>query len=99
MTLDRCFYPAGLQLRDDATATARPWSARSSPGASRPAYSTAAAWSSRSLSGERCRAPTRATLDHVAVVRVAAYAGAGVNAVRAALQPAATLLTLARLRG
>lgn len=42
---------------------------------------------------------TRATLDHVAVVRVPAYAGAGVAALRAALQPAATLLTLARLRG
>jgi uncharacterized protein len=42
---------------------------------------------------------TRAALDHVAVVRVPAYAGAGVSAVRAALQPAATLLTLARLRG
>jgi uncharacterized protein len=42
---------------------------------------------------------TRAALDHVAVVRVPAYAGAGVNAVRAALQPATTLLTLARLRG
>jgi len=38
---------------------------------------------------------TRAELDHVAVVRVPAYAGAGV----AALQPAATLLTLARLGG
>ena len=42
---------------------------------------------------------TRALLDHVAVVRVPAYAGAGVSAVRAALQPAATLLTLAPLRG
>jgi HK97 family phage prohead protease len=42
---------------------------------------------------------TRAALDHIAVVRVPAYAGAGVSAVRAALQPAATLLTLARLRG
>jgi HK97 family phage prohead protease len=42
---------------------------------------------------------TRAALDHVAVVRVPAYAGAGVSAVRAALQPATTLLTLARLRG
>jgi HK97 family phage prohead protease len=42
---------------------------------------------------------TRALLDHVAVVRVPAYAGAGVSAVRAALQPATTLLTLARLRG
>jgi uncharacterized protein len=42
---------------------------------------------------------TRAQLDHVAVVRVPAYAGAGVVGVRAALQPAATLLTLARLRG
>jgi HK97 family phage prohead protease len=42
---------------------------------------------------------TRADLDHVAVVRVPAYAGAEVSAVRAALQPAATLLTLARLRG
>jgi HK97 family phage prohead protease len=42
---------------------------------------------------------TRAELDHVAVVRVPAYAGAGVAALRAALQPAATLLTLARLRG
>jgi uncharacterized protein len=42
---------------------------------------------------------TRATLDHVAVVRVPAYAGAGVAALRAALQPASTLLTLARLRG
>jgi len=42
---------------------------------------------------------TRAQLDHVAVVRVPAYAGAGVAAMRAALQPASTLLTLARLRG
>jgi HK97 family phage prohead protease len=42
---------------------------------------------------------TRAALDHVAVVRVPAYAGAGVAAVRAALQPAHRLLTLARLRG
>jgi uncharacterized protein len=42
---------------------------------------------------------TRAELDHVAVVRVPAYAGAGVAALRAAFQPAATLLTLARLRG
>jgi HK97 family phage prohead protease len=42
---------------------------------------------------------TRALLDHVAVVRVPAYAGAGVSAVRAALQPATTLLNLARLRG
>jgi len=42
---------------------------------------------------------TRAALDHVAVVRVPAYAGAGVAAIRAALQPATTLLTLARLRG
>jgi len=42
---------------------------------------------------------TRALLDHVAVVRVPAYAGAGVSAVRAALQPATTLLTLAQLRG
>jgi phage head maturation protease len=42
---------------------------------------------------------TRALLDHVAVVRVPAYAGAGVAAVRAAFQPAGTLLTLARLRG
>jgi HK97 family phage prohead protease len=42
---------------------------------------------------------TRAQLDHVAVVRVPAYAGAGVAALRAALQPAGTLLTLARLRG
>jgi uncharacterized protein len=42
---------------------------------------------------------TRAQLDHVAVVRVPAYAGAGVAAVRAALQPAHRLLTLARLRG
>jgi HK97 family phage prohead protease len=42
---------------------------------------------------------TRAQLDHVAVVRVPAYAGAGVSAVRAALQPTTRLLTLARLRG
>jgi HK97 family phage prohead protease len=42
---------------------------------------------------------TRVAVDHAAIVRVAAYAGAGVSAVRAALQPAATLLTLARLRG
>jgi Caudovirus prohead serine protease len=42
---------------------------------------------------------TRAELDHVAVVRVPAYAGAGVAALCAALQPAATLLTLARLGG
>src|SRR5215211_936069 len=42
---------------------------------------------------------TRAMLDHVAVVRVPAYAGAGVAAMRAAVAPATTLLTLARLRG
>jgi HK97 family phage prohead protease len=42
---------------------------------------------------------TRASLDHVAIVRVPAYSGAGVAAMRAAMQPAATLLTLARLRG
>jgi uncharacterized protein len=43
---------------------------------------------------------TRATLDHVAVVRVPAYAGAGVQGVRAASGPAmgTPLLTLARLR-
>ena len=44
---------------------------------------------------------TRAALDHVAVVRVPAYAGAGVAGVRAASGPATgtPLLTLARLRG
>jgi HK97 family phage prohead protease len=41
---------------------------------------------------------TRAQLDHVAVVRVPAYAGAGVEAIRAALVPATgtPLSTLAR---
>ena len=44
---------------------------------------------------------TRAALDHVAVVRVPAYQGAGVAGVRMGVrQPAApVLLTLARLRG
>jgi HK97 family phage prohead protease len=44
---------------------------------------------------------TRALLDHVAVVRVGAYAGAGVQGVRAAHGPALAypLATLARLRG
>jgi HK97 family phage prohead protease len=43
---------------------------------------------------------TRAALDHVAVVRVGAYAGAGVQGVRAAYGPvlAYPLATLARLR-
>jgi HK97 family phage prohead protease len=43
---------------------------------------------------------TRAALDHVAVVRVPAYAGAGVAGVRAASGPATgtPLLTLAHLR-
>jgi HK97 family phage prohead protease len=43
---------------------------------------------------------TRAALDHVAVVRVGAYAGAGVQGVRAAHGPAPAypLATLARLR-
>jgi HK97 family phage prohead protease len=43
---------------------------------------------------------TRAALDHVAVVRVPAYAGAGVQGVRAASGPALAypLLTLARRR-
>jgi HK97 family phage prohead protease len=41
---------------------------------------------------------TRAALDHVAVVRVAAYAGAGVEGVRAAHAPATPRLHLARLR-
>jgi HK97 family phage prohead protease len=43
---------------------------------------------------------TRAALDHVAVVRVPAYAGAGIAGVRAASGPATgtPLLTLARLR-
>jgi len=42
----------------------------------------------------------RAALDHVAVVRVPAYQGAGVVGVRAHAAPAApALLTLARLRG
>jgi HK97 family phage prohead protease len=43
---------------------------------------------------------TRATLDHVAVVRVPAYAGAGVVGVRGGSmpRPAPALLTLARLR-
>jgi HK97 family phage prohead protease len=43
---------------------------------------------------------TRAALDHVAVVRVPAYAGAGVQGVRAAHGPALAypLATLARLR-
>ena len=41
---------------------------------------------------------TRAALDHVAVVRVPAYAGAGIEGVRAAHGPAAAhpLATLAR---
>ena len=44
---------------------------------------------------------TRAALDHVAVVRVPAFAGAGVAGVRQGLsgRPHPTLLTLARLRG
>jgi uncharacterized protein len=44
---------------------------------------------------------TRAALDHVAVVRVPAFAGAGVVGVRsgADARPAPVLLTLARLRG
>jgi HK97 family phage prohead protease len=44
---------------------------------------------------------TRAALDHVAVVRVPAYSGAGVVGVRAGEsgRPHPTLLTLARLRG
>jgi HK97 family phage prohead protease len=44
---------------------------------------------------------TRAALDHVAVVRVPAYVGAGVVGVRAGEsgRPRPTLLTLARLRG
>jgi HK97 family phage prohead protease len=45
---------------------------------------------------------TRAALDHVAVVRVPAYAGAGVVGVRAgghAATPTPTLLTLLRRRG
>jgi phage head maturation protease len=45
---------------------------------------------------------TRATLDHVAVVRVPAYAGAEVVGVRADLRARPTsvpLLTLARRRG
>jgi HK97 family phage prohead protease len=43
---------------------------------------------------------TRAALDHVAIVRVPAYAGAGVQGVRAAHGPALAypLATLARLR-
>jgi HK97 family phage prohead protease len=44
---------------------------------------------------------TRAALDHVAIVRVPAYAGAGVQGVRAAHGPALAypLTRLARLRG
>jgi HK97 family phage prohead protease len=45
---------------------------------------------------------TRATLDHIAVVRVPAYAGAGVAGVRAATAQAenmATLLALLRRHG
>jgi uncharacterized protein len=44
---------------------------------------------------------TRATLDHIAVVRVPAYAGAGVVGVREDMhaRPTPTLLTLARRRG
>jgi uncharacterized protein len=44
---------------------------------------------------------TRALLDHVAVVRVPAYVGAGVVGVRAgeSARPALALLTLARRRG
>jgi HK97 family phage prohead protease len=42
---------------------------------------------------------TRATLDHVAVVRVPAYPDARIAAVRAAQHRAAPLLGLARLRG
>jgi HK97 family phage prohead protease len=43
---------------------------------------------------------TRAALDHVAVVRVPAYEGAGVVGVRGAaiVRPTPALLTLARLR-
>jgi phage head maturation protease len=39
---------------------------------------------------------TRATLDHVAVVRVPAYAGAGVVGVRGSVRPTPVLLTLLR---
>ena len=43
---------------------------------------------------------TRAALDHVAVVRVPAFAGAGVVGVRSGdVRPTPVLLTLARLRG
>jgi HK97 family phage prohead protease len=46
---------------------------------------------------------TRAALDHVAVVRVPAYSGAGVVGVRGDssrdARPTPVLLTLARLRG
>ena len=44
---------------------------------------------------------TRAALDHVAVVRVPAYEGAGVVGVRQGMsgRPALALLTLARRRG
>ena len=43
---------------------------------------------------------TRAALDHVAVVRVPAYVGAGVVGVRSGdVRPALALLTLARRRG
>jgi uncharacterized protein len=42
---------------------------------------------------------TRAALDHVAVVRVPAYAGAGVVGVRGQAAPPALLLTLLRGRG
>jgi HK97 family phage prohead protease len=179
MTLDRCFYPAGLQLRDDGDGRTLvgpvvPWGvearvldrgrvvvetfergalAGTDPGripltATHPRDAGTlpigvtvelterddAAWGawrvSRTALGDEVLAlaadgvplglsigfaevaggsrwspdrkrvtRTRATLDHVAVVRVPAYAGAGVSAVRAALQPAARLLTLARLRG
>jgi hypothetical protein len=56
MTLDRCYYPSGLQLRDDGDG--RTLVGPLLPGASRPASSTGAGWSRKRSSGERFRAPT-----------------------------------------
>jgi hypothetical protein len=122
MTLDRCFYPAALQLRDDGDGRTLvgpvvPWNvearvldrgrlvievfalAHDQVPLGLSIGFVEVAGGSRWSPDHRRVTRTRATLDHIAVVRVPAYAGAGVSAVRAALQPAATLLTLARLRG
>jgi HK97 family phage prohead protease len=180
MTLDRCFYPAGLQLRDDGDGRTLvgpvvPWGvearvldrgrlvvetfergaladadpARIPLTATHPRDNQTlpigvtveleeradAAWGAWRVSktalgdevlelardgvplglsvgfhevpGGNCWSPdrqrvtrTRAALDHVAVVRVPAYQGAGVVGVRGAALPRPTpaLLTLARLR-